>query len=114
MCARERDGVVRGARSRVPARRQASPYPRNRQRALQQHATTPLCAEARVPDGLPLPARCGRRSLQLRSIQVGDAFTAIKLDDGFLGLDCPQVDMAERLAGKKTLVVGLPGAFTPT
>ena len=25
-----------------------------------------------------------------------------------------KVDMPERLAGKKTIVVGLPGAFTPT
>lgn len=54
----------------------------------------------------------GGRSSKM--VQVGDAFPAIKLDDGFAGLGCPKVDMAERLAGKKSIVVGLPGAFTPT
>eukprot|EP00793_Prasinoderma_coloniale_P002859 PRCOL_00002341-RA len=45
----------------------------------------------------------GGRSSKM--VQVGDAFPAIKLDDGFAGLGCPKVDMAERLAGKKSIVV---------
>ena len=45
-------------------------------------------------------------------VAVGDKFPAVDLDFGF---DPPaKVPMAERLAGKKTIVVGLPGAFTPT
>ena len=45
-------------------------------------------------------------------IKVGDTFPAVQLDKDF-----PpdfKVDMTSRLAGKKTIVVGLPGAFTPT
>lgn len=41
---------------------------------------------------------------------VGDKFPAIKVDFGF---PPTKVDMAERLKDKKTIVVGLPGAFTP-
>jgi peroxiredoxin len=43
--------------------------------------------------------------------KVGDKFPAVALD---LGFPPAKVDMAERLAGKKTIVIGLPGAFTPT
>ena len=42
---------------------------------------------------------------------VGDKVPAIVLDSGF---PPAKVNLAERLAGKKTIVVGLPGAFTPT
>jgi len=41
---------------------------------------------------------------------VGDTFPAVSVDYGF---PPAQVSMAERLKGKKTVVVGLPGAFTP-
>jgi len=41
---------------------------------------------------------------------VGDKFPAVEVDYGF---PPTKVNMAERLAGKKTIVVGLPGAFTP-
>lgn len=41
---------------------------------------------------------------------VGDKFPAVDVDFGF---PPAKVNMGERLAGKKTIVVGLPGAFTP-
>jgi peroxiredoxin len=41
---------------------------------------------------------------------VGDKFPAVHMDFGF---PPAKVNLAERLAGKKTIVVGLPGAFTP-
>jgi len=41
---------------------------------------------------------------------VGDKFPSVDVDFGF---PPTKVKMAERLAGKKTIVVGLPGAFTP-
>jgi len=41
---------------------------------------------------------------------VGDKFPAVSVDYGF---PPNKVNMAERLSGKKTIVVGLPGAFTP-
>jgi len=73
----------------------------------------------------PLPlhsfaAMLARRVMpQLRSLAkpssrgfaaVGDKFPAVQVDFGF---PPAKVNMAERLAGKKTIVVGLPGAFTP-
>lgn len=45
-------------------------------------------------------------------VAVGDKFPDVPLD-----MDFPpdfKIPMGERLAGKKTIVVGLPGAFTPT
>lgn len=42
---------------------------------------------------------------------VGDKFPAVEIDFGF---PPTKVDMAERLANKKTIVVGMPGAFTGT
>jgi peroxiredoxin len=45
-------------------------------------------------------------------VAVGDKFPNATLQKGPFP---PQhVNMTERLAGKKTIVVGLPGAFTPT
>ena len=44
------------------------------------------------------------------AVSVGDKFPAVSVDFGF---PPEPVDMAERLAGKKTIIVGLPGAFTP-
>jgi len=41
---------------------------------------------------------------------VGDKFPAVSVDHGF---PPSKVNLGERLAGKKTIVVGLPGAFTP-
>mmetsp|Transcript_16331 Transcript_16331/g.30715 ORF Transcript_16331/g.30715 Transcript_16331/m.30715 type:complete len:182 (+) Transcript_16331:87-632(+) len=42
---------------------------------------------------------------------VGDKFPSVELDMGF---PPTKVNMGERLAGKKAIVVGVPGAFTPT
>jgi peroxiredoxin len=41
---------------------------------------------------------------------VGDSFPEVEVDYGF---PPAKVNMGERLKGKKTIVVGLPGAFTP-
>ena len=49
------------------------------------------------------------------STKVGDAFPNVKVDIGFLGLDSNNAKMTGDLnAGKNTLWVSLPGAFTPT
>ena len=53
----------------------------------------------------------GFRSSALRLAKVGDTFPAVELDHGF---PPNKIDMTKRLAGKKTIIVGLPGAFTPT
>jgi hypothetical protein len=53
----------------------------------------------------------GFRSSALRLAKVGDKFPAVELDHGF---PPNKVDMVKRLAGKKTIIVGLPGAYTPT
>lgn len=50
-------------------------------------------------------------SLATASISVGDRLPSIELD---LGFPPEKVDVAARVAGKKTILVGLPGAFTPT
>lgn len=46
-----------------------------------------------------------------RMAAVGDAFPEVEVDFLFPPI---KVNMADRLKGKKTIVVGLPGAFTPT
>ena len=45
-------------------------------------------------------------------VAVGDKFPNVTLQKG--PFPPQKVDMTERLAGKKTIMVGLPGAFTPT
>ena len=46
---------------------------------------------------------------------VGDAFPDVGVDIGFLGLDPSNKKTTGSLnAGKNTLWIGLPGAFTPT
>ena len=45
------------------------------------------------------------------AIAVGSAFPNVSVDHGF---PPEKVNMPERLKGKKTILVGLPGAFTPT
>ena len=42
---------------------------------------------------------------------VGDKIPSVEVDFGF---PPEKVNLAERVAGKKTIIVGLPGAFTPT
>jgi 2-Cys peroxiredoxin 5 len=60
--------------------------------------------------GIPLSAR-GFRTSTPRLVAVGEKFPTVQLDYGF---PPEKVDMAKRLASKKTIIVGLPGAFTPT
>jgi hypothetical protein len=43
--------------------------------------------------------------------QVGDKIPAITIDEGFNPIG--KVDMAEACKGKKIVILGLPGAFTP-
>jgi len=65
---------------------------------------------------MAMPARflgaAARRSFHSSSAAraVGDKIPAVSVDFGF---PPAKVDMAERCAGKKTIIVGLPGAFTP-
>ena len=42
---------------------------------------------------------------------VGSKAPAIEIDYGF---PPTKIDLAERVANKKVILVGLPGAFTPT
>mmetsp|Transcript_61604 Transcript_61604/g.190833 ORF Transcript_61604/g.190833 Transcript_61604/m.190833 type:complete len:129 (+) Transcript_61604:96-482(+) len=65
-------------------------------------------------------ARAGRRRaprargaavVPLRAAKVGDAIPNIGLDKGF---PPDKVPLAEYCKGKKVVLVGLPGAFTPT
>lgn len=44
-------------------------------------------------------------------IAIGSRVPDVKL---FVGHPPEQVEIAKRIAGKKVIVVGLPGAFTPT
>ena len=44
--------------------------------------------------------------------KVGDEMPPVSVDFGF-GDDQIQINMAERCKGKKVLLLGLPGAFTP-
>lgn len=45
------------------------------------------------------------------AIEVGDLIPDVELDFGF---PPTKINLRERLAGKKTILMGLPGAFTPT
>jgi len=50
-------------------------------------------------------------ALATSAIGVGDTLPPLTFDYGFP----PQkINIAERVAGKKVIIVGLPGAFTPT
>jgi 2-Cys peroxiredoxin 5 len=60
----------------------------------------------------------GRDALPLKDaaatqprIAVGDKIPAITIDHGFNPIG--KVNMSERLQGKKVIIMGLPGAFTP-
>jgi 2-Cys peroxiredoxin 5 len=44
-------------------------------------------------------------------IQVGDKIPSIEIDEGFNPIG--KVDMAEATKGKKVIILGLPGAYTP-
>jgi len=53
-------------------------------------------------------SRLGSRSL---SVKVGDAVPSVSLDQGFPPVKVPLADYCK---DKKIVLVGLPGAFTPT
>lgn len=53
-------------------------------------------------------SRLGARFL---SVQVGDAVPSVSLDQGFPPVKVPLADYCK---DKKIVLVGLPGAFTPT
>lgn len=55
-------------------------------------------------------ARFGRPML-INAISAGDKLPSVELDEGF---PPSKVNIAEYSKGKKIVVVGLPGAFTPT
>ena len=50
-------------------------------------------------------------ALAATSSLIGQKVPSLDLDFGF---PPAKVNLAERAAGKKVIVVGLPGAFTPT
>jgi len=50
-------------------------------------------------------------TVAVEAIKVGDKIPSVKIHSGF---PPTEVDIAERIAGKKVLLSGLPGAFTPT
>lgn len=51
-------------------------------------------------------------ALSAQAVKVGDKIpTDVELHFGF---PPESIDLSERLAKKKTILVGLPGAFTPT
>jgi hypothetical protein len=55
----------------------------------------------------------GQRSpaASMERIEVGSAVPSVELDFGF---PPEKVNIEERTKGKRTILVGLPGAFTPT
>ena len=57
-----------------------------------------------------LPASRGLARFARGFAAVGDKIPAVQMDQGF---PPNKVDLAARLAGKKTIIVGLPGAYTP-
>jgi len=57
------------------------------------------------------PTYLGRSDSSLR-IAVGDQIPSATLFKGFP--DPEKIDIAEYTKGKKMIIIGLPGAFTPT
>lgn len=59
-----------------------------------------------------MPQHAARRHAAVGpSMLVGEALPTVELDVGF---PPERVNLAERVKGKRVIVVGLPGAFTPT
>lgn len=54
---------------------------------------------------------CAATLTSVRGVKVGDAVPDVGLDSGF---PPEKIKMGEFCKGKKVVVVGLPGAFTPT
>ena len=49
---------------------------------------------------------------QTRNISVGDKFPSVEVDKA--SWPPTAFNIADRIAGKKVIICGLPGAFTPT
>jgi len=59
-----------------------------------------------------MPQHAARRHAAVGpSMLVGEALPTVELDVGF---PPERVNLAERVKGKRVIVLGLPGAFTPT
>lgn len=58
------------------------------------------------------PAPFGAFGARFFSIKVGDRMPNVHLDNGFG--NPKNLNLGEFLKGKKVVLVGLPGAFTPT
>jgi len=71
-----------------------------------------VTAEAFRPStALPRTSRALRSALSMNyPTRVGDTIPDVKVDFDF-GMPAP---ISKLLAGKKTILLGLPGAFTPT
>ena len=46
-----------------------------------------------------------------KTIKVGDTVPSVEID---LGFPPSKVDLAAHVAGKRVILMGLPGAYTPT
>ena len=60
-----------------------------------------------IPAGVDKPALAQASKM----ISLGDLIPHVEV---FVGHPPEKVDLFKRIAGKKVIVVGLPGAFTPT
>jgi len=58
------------------------------------------------------PKASFQRSSIAHNIAVGDSIPSVEMLQGFP--DPKNIDVADHVKGKKTIIVGLPGAFTPT
>lgn len=66
------------------------------------HVTPPTASQ---------PMGFGRFGIRSLSVSIGDAIPAVCLDKGF---PPEKVHLTDFCEGKKIVLVGLPGAFTPT
>ena len=59
------------------------------------------------------PARARRAALfgSKAQLKAGDSVPSVELD---LGFPPSKVDLAAHVAGKRVILMGLPGAYTPT